>query len=334
MLLAGGPPVIQVHPSLHCNLRCHHCYTSSGPQLRGELPIDCLRVVLDDAWALGYRQLAVSGGEPLLYEHLGALLAHARSLGMFTTVTTNGMLATEKRWAPLAPLVDLLAISIDGIGDDHDQIRGQHGAFAKTIANLPAIRASGCDFGFIFTLTQYNVDSLDAVVALANSHGASSVQIHPLTLEGRARVRMADARPDQLELLAALAEAQRLGGRHDVRIHVDALTMEQIATCRDELVPPRPITCLTQICPVLTIGADGTVTPLTHDVSRTFRLGSVLEDRLAILAPAWLARGRADALGEVCERTWDELVTRHHDPLHASYWFDEVAARSHALVTR
>jgi MoaA/NifB/PqqE/SkfB family radical SAM enzyme len=332
MLLAGGPPVVQVHPSLHCNLRCVHCYTSSGPQLRGQLPIVTLRGVLDDAWALGYRQLAVSGGEPLLYDHLTALLDHARSLGMFTTVTTNGMLISEERWAPLAPLVDLLAISIDGIGDDHDHIRGQPGAFAKTIANLPTVRASGCDFGFIFTLTQFNVDSLEAIVTLAKTHGARSVQIHPLTLDGRARVHMGDARPDQLELLVALAEAERLGQVHGVRVHVDALTMQQITSCPEELLPPRPVTRLTEVCPVLTIGADGNVTPLTHDISRSFRLGSVLDERLATLADIWVSRGRAEALAAVCERTWHELVTRKRDTLHATYWFDEVAARSHALV--
>jgi MoaA/NifB/PqqE/SkfB family radical SAM enzyme len=321
--------VLQVHPSLHCNLSCEHCYTESGPKLRGELAIELMRDVLDDAWQLGYRQLAVSGGEPLLYSELRALLEHAKQLGMVTSVTTNGMLATPSRWSTLAPLVDVAAVSIDGVEADHDRIRGLHGAFAKTVANLPTIRASGCAFGFIFTLTQYNVDSLEAVVELARAHGASSVQIHPLTLEGRARSTMGDARPDQLELLAALVEAKRVGELHGIRVHVDALTLEQIAAHRDELVPARPVTAMTQICPVLTIGANGAVTPLTHDISPAFRLGSVHEERLATLATSWLMRGRAAALRAVCERTWNELVTAR--PVHASYWYDEVAARSQPL---
>ena len=51
---------------------------------------------LQDAKALGYRQLAVSGGEPLLYSELDALLANARDLGMLTTLTSNGMLDLSK----------------------------------------------------------------------------------------------------------------------------------------------------------------------------------------------------------------------------------------------
>lgn len=332
MLLAGGPPVLQVHPSLHCNLSCEHCYTESGPKVYGELEIGLLRDVLDDAWQLGYRQLAVSGGEPLLYSELHALLEHAKELGMITSVTTNGMLATPARWLPLAPLVDVTAISIDGVEADHDRIRGMRGAFAKTVANLSTIRASGCAFGFIFTLTQYNVDTLEAVVELAKAHGASSVQIHPLTLEGRAKTSMGDARPDQLELLAALVEAKRVGELHGIGVHVDALTWDQIAAHRNQLVPARPVTSMTQACPVLTIGANGSVTPLTHDISHAFRLGSVLDKRLATLASAWLKRGTAAALGIVCERTWNELVTAR--PVHATYWYDEVAARSHHCSTR
>src|SRR5262245_49172903 len=181
MLLAGGPPALQVHPSRHCNLACEHCYTSSGPKLRGALSLELLAGALEDAVALGYRQLAVSGGEPLLYDSLRELLARARSLGMITTLTTNGMLATAASWRRLAPLVDFVAVSIDGVEEDHDRIRGQAGAFARTIENLATIRASGVPFGFIFTLTRYNVDGLEALVRLAAAHGARGVQVHPLT---------------------------------------------------------------------------------------------------------------------------------------------------------
>ena len=52
------------------------------------------------------------------------------------------------------------------------------------------IRASGVPFGLIFTLTQHNAASLDFVVRLAAEHGARSVQVHPLTLHGRAATDM------------------------------------------------------------------------------------------------------------------------------------------------
>ncbi len=152
--------------------------------MRDELPLGLLPRCLEDAVGLGYRQLAVSGGEPLLYAPLAELLACARGLGMRTTVTSNGMLLSPCRWEPLAELVDELAISIDGTPSEHDEIRRREGAFARTVSNLGTVRASEVPFGFVFTLTQHNVDSLEFVVRLAAAEGARSVQVHPLTLSG------------------------------------------------------------------------------------------------------------------------------------------------------
>ena len=324
----GIAPVLQVHPSRRCNIACTHCYSSSGPKVREELRLELLSNCLEDAVGLGYRQLAVSGGEPLLYGPLPELLACARGLGMVTTMTSNGMLITPARWEPIAALVDVLAISIDGTPGEHDEIRGRSGAFARTVANLGVVRSAGARFGFIFTLTQYNADSLEFVVRLAAEHGARSVQVHPLTLHGRAATTLSGARPDGTELVAALLEATRLGGELGVVVHVDAVTIDQLLEYRDHLVPDRPVTALIDAAPILVVDADGSVVPLTHEVSRTLALGSLADARLDVLAHDWLASGRADRLAEACERTWAELTGVSFPP--AAYWYDEVAARTKA----
>lgn len=326
--LTGIAPVLQLHPAWRCNLACAHCYSSSGPQAEEELSAELLLDCLDDASALGYRQLAVSGGEPLLYRELAALLTHARALGMLTSVTTNGMLATARRFEPIAPLLDVLAISIDGTAAEHDEIRRRRGAFDRTIANLAVVRASGVPFGFIFTLTQHNVCSLEFVVRLAAEQGARSVQVHPLTLHGRAATELPGARPDEIELSAALYEAMRLGAQLGVVVQVDAVTGAQLLAYRDEFVLARPLRALTEVAPILIVEADGSVMPLTHELDRDLRLGSLLQSPLRALAARWLAGGRAQRLADACERTWHELTAGGGDPVAASYWFDEVAART------
>ena len=323
--LTGIPPVLQLHPSRCCNIACLHCYSVSGPWHREELPLPLLLTCLRDAAALGYRQLAVSGGEPLLYRSLAQLLAGARALSMVTTLTTNGMLASARRWQPIARLVDVVAVSIDGTPERHDAIRST-GAFTATVANLAVLRDTGVPFGFIFTLTQFNADDLDFVVRLAARHGARSVQVHPLTLHGRARDMLADARPDGIELAVALFEASRLGSELGVAVHVDALTPAQVLRYRHELVPPRPIQRLMDAAPVLVVEADGMVVPLTHEVDRRVALGSLVDARLTSLSEVWLGDGRADRLALACEQTWAELAAgRLSAPV---YWYDEVAART------
>ena len=279
----------------------------------------------------GYGQLAVAGGEPLLYRPLPQLLARARALGMITTVTTNGMLATPAVWEHIAPLLDFAAISIDGTPAEHDTIRGQKGAFARTVANLEVIRSSSVPFGFIFTLTQHNADSLEFVVRLAAEHGALGVQVHPLTLQGRAGTTMPGARPDGIEIVAALLEASRLSKQYGLAVHVDALTTDQIAAYRDRLVPARPVRRLVDVAPLLIVNADGAVVPLTHDVDPALRLGSLSSRPLALLARDWLARGLGDALAAACEQAWADLTESDHPD--AVYWYDAVAARTHRART-
>jgi MoaA/NifB/PqqE/SkfB family radical SAM enzyme len=322
----GIAPVLQVHPTARCNLACAHCYSLSGPGARQLVEIELLSGCVEDAVALGYRQLAVSGGEPLLYEPLGELLAGARALGMLTSITTNGMLATAARWDALAPLIDVAAVSIDGTPSEHDALRRRDGAFAATVRNLDVIRGSGVPFGFIFTLTQHNVVSLEFVVRLAAEHGARSVQVHPLTLHGRAATELPGARPDGIEMIFALFEAVRLGRELDVVVHVDALTAEQILAYRAVLVPAQPVTELVAVAPVLIVDASANVLPLTHEITPRLALGSLAANRLATLARGWLAAGRGDALATACARTWTELTSAPDVP--AAYWYDEVAART------
>src|ERR1039457_6235914 len=62
-----GQRILQIHPTLRCNLQCEHCYSSSGPWSREELDLDVVNNVVSDAARMGYGVLSVSGGEPFLY---------------------------------------------------------------------------------------------------------------------------------------------------------------------------------------------------------------------------------------------------------------------------
>ena len=126
---AGSLPAIQIHPTRRCNLRCLHCYSDSGPEVSEQLDIEVIRRVLVDAAELGYRVATVSGGEPLTYEKLPELLRAAHDQGMVTTVTTNGMPLDERRIEWLKPDADLVAISLDGLPDSHNTMRGSDHAF-------------------------------------------------------------------------------------------------------------------------------------------------------------------------------------------------------------
>lgn len=319
-------PILQVHPSLRCNLACAHCYSVSGPHARDEVPLRTLERAVEDAADEGFTQLAVSGGEPLMYEHLTRLLASGRRAGMMTSLVTNGMLVHHRqRWEPVVPLLDAVAISIDGTRAEHDAIRGRVGAFDRTVENLALVRESGVPFAVIVTLTQYNVGSLESVVRLAAEAGATGVQVHPLSLVGRASVELADHRPDELELMTAIVESQWLGDELGIPVELDAADRVRLARYRHDIVPESADVSLGELCPVLVVAADGSVRPLTWGIDPSIWLGSLHDAPLADLVESWRETEAPTRLVDACARAWLDL-TSPTGPA-AAYWLDEVSER-------
>lgn len=306
MRLTADRGIVQVHPTRRCNLTCLHCYSSSGPTVSATTPLEMLVAALDDAAALGYSVLSVSGGEPLLYKPLLELLDHARSLGMRTTVTTNGLLLTERRLGELTGRVDVMAISVDGRPETHDVMRNSAGAFAKLSARLPAVSRSGIPFGFITTLTQTNVDEVEFVVKLAAAHGAALVQVHPLEPVGAARKNLAGSVPDDQELGFAMFEGLMQSAMQDgVKVHIDVARAGDIAAL-DLPQPGADRARLGDWLSPLVIETDGLVGPMTYGFARRFALGSLADASLSALAASWDERPFVELCGEVRARLLGE----------------------------
>jgi MoaA/NifB/PqqE/SkfB family radical SAM enzyme len=327
----GQRAILQVHPTRRCNLRCHHCYTSSGPDATEAVELELLGAAVGEAAALGYGVLGVSGGEPLLYRPLPDLLAAAKDAGLATTVTTNGMPLSKAVASRLVGLVDLLAISLDGTPESHAAMRGHPRAFSAMAANLDHVRALGVPFGFIFTLTQHNLDELYWVLDFAETEGASLVQVHPLDQQGRATETLAGQSPDAIELGVAVLAATAEGASRSVAIQVDALWRDDLAAHPErflgtgEVGPP----VLGEWVHSLVIEASGRVVPLAHGFDRRLALGDLHQAPLSQLAAAWHEH-RASAFAALCRRAFEALTAPDAPPV--TYWYAALAGVVAALA--
>ncbi len=326
-------PILQLHPTRRCNLRCLHCYSLSGPDERDLLSHEVLADALTDASEQGYKVASFSGGEPILYKDLGHLLRHAKSLGLRTTVTSNGMLLEGPRLEMLQGCTDVLAISLDGIPGSHNRMRASHQAFERMQANLEGVRKSGIDFGFIFTLTLYNVNELDWCARFALEQGAKLFQIHPLEEVGRAAEILIGERPDEVESAYAFLEADRIRKEYGDRmfIQLDVFHRDLVQRFPDrfyaDLGGDRK-TCLSECVTPLVIEADGMVVPIEYGFSREFAIGSLLKTRLKDLAPVWIEQ-RHEAFRQLCRNVYQEACTPSQLPF--LNWYEMVGARSLAI---
>jgi len=115
-----------------CNLHCSHCAVNniqssmaSHAQVRSEM---------QELYRMGIRLLFFCGGETTLWrdadKDLHDLIREAKALGFYSVqIVTNGTLSTNY------PEADLVFLSLDGMREAHDRIRGS-GTWDKVTANL------------------------------------------------------------------------------------------------------------------------------------------------------------------------------------------------------
>jgi len=323
--------ILQIHPTRFCNLSCLHCYSSSGPTIRDGLPVGLIEGALADAAAEGYTIAGFSGGEPTLYPQLPEAVRAARAHGFTVTVTTNGTRLTAPLLDALTGNVDLVAVSIDGRPASHDHIRGSSTAFKRMDQRIPALRESGIPFGFIFTLTQHNLDELPWVAEYALEQGAGLLQVHPLEGAGRALECLHDAHPDGTELSYAFILAARLRA-----VVGDAMRLEIDLSERRALesLPPPPAAPeaapLSALANPLVIESDGTVVPGQHGMARVHALGNLQHESIAAMGRRW-AREGFGRYHAVRARAAAELL-REDAGTPFINWQEQVAMRAQAAT--
>lgn len=326
----SGPRIVQIHPSLRCNLRCEHCYSSSGPWIRSELDPAVVCGLVSDAARMGYEVISISGGEPFLYSGLLQVLQHAKSLGLRTTVTTNGYFLQPRWLDPLSGCLDVLAISLDGPRELHDKMRAAHGAFDRVCAGLDTVRASGLTFGFIHTVTKHTWPDMVWMADFAANAGARLLQFHPLEMAGRAEEKLPDLCPEDDVLSKAYLMAFALALKYNgaMTIQLDLLHSDEVLSTPDlvyagELPNHWQESSPAELLSLIVMEADGTVVPISYGFSRDYQICNLLRQSLHESWPSFV-RETYPAYRKLCRELFDEVGSGR--PL--LNWYEQVVARS------
>lgn len=149
--------------------------------------------VMDDLRAFGVPVLILSGGEPLMRPDLFDLARHAKSLGFYLALSTNGTLIDRDRIGQIAAVgFDYLGISLDGLPDTHDRFRRRIGAFQASLNGLRLCREAGIRVGLRFTLTGDNAQDLPALLRLMEEEGVHKFYLSHLNYAGRSNKNRGD----------------------------------------------------------------------------------------------------------------------------------------------
>ncbi len=189
-------PVVIWNLVRRCNLACKHCYTTSADRnFPGELDTADILDVMDDLKAFGVPALILSGGEPLLRPGIFEITAHAKELGFYVALSSNGTLIDQTNIDRIAAAnYDYVGISIDGIKDTHDTFRRKAGAFDRALNGVRLCKSNGIKVGLRFTVTQDNAHELERMMQLLDDEEIDKFYLSHLNYGGRGnRNRKTDA---------------------------------------------------------------------------------------------------------------------------------------------
>ncbi|MFA6321318.1 MAG: radical SAM protein [Candidatus Omnitrophota bacterium] len=157
------PEFLTLFATNRCNLKCSHCFHwksigSDGAEL-SLAQIESISNSLPD-----FTYISITGGEPYLRDDLPQIARtfSVRNNVQNLSVVTNGFLTDKivsdtKKIINACPGTNIaVVVSIDGIGKDHDDIRGAAGVFdnaIRTIDGLKALKAVYPDFNVGVAIT-------------------------------------------------------------------------------------------------------------------------------------------------------------------------------------
>lgn len=166
--------------TLKCSLNCSHCGSRAGRARPDELSLDECFSVADQLIALGCRDVTLIGGEVFLFKGWDSLSEYLFNHGLSVNIVTNGyrMGASEIEQIQHARLVNV-GVSIDGMKENHNAIRGRSDAFQRLSSSIDLLIATGIPVCAVTTLMKLNYEDLEDLYAFLVEH---QVQIWQLQL--------------------------------------------------------------------------------------------------------------------------------------------------------
>ncbi|MHB8381402.1 MAG: radical SAM protein [Candidatus Binataceae bacterium] len=189
--LSQRPFIVIWEVTRACDLACRHCRATSMPTAdTAQLTTAEGLALIDQIAGFGSPppRFVMTGGDPLKRRDLAALVRHAVSCGLPTSLSPSAAgLLTEQAMVELkaAGLV-AISLSLDGASArSHDAFRGREQTFARTIEAWERAHALGLKVQVNTTVTTDNLDDLAALARIVLERRAMTWSVFFLVLTGR-----------------------------------------------------------------------------------------------------------------------------------------------------
>lgn len=175
-----------------CNLACLHCGSDCQiiPDAKDMPAEDFLKVARSVATHYDPKKLMIvlTGGEPLLRKDLDVVGKQLKEMGYPWGMVSNGWAMTEERFRRLRDAgLRSVTISLDGMRENHDWLRGKDGSFEKAVNAVKVLAAEpDMTYDVVTCVNQRNISELDEVKSLLLDIGVKKWRLFTIDPIGRA----------------------------------------------------------------------------------------------------------------------------------------------------
>jgi radical SAM protein with 4Fe4S-binding SPASM domain len=143
--------------TLKCNLACSHCGSRAGDSRVDELSTEEAFNLVHQMADLGIKEVTLIGGEAFLRKDWLDIAQEIDRCGMRPTMTTGGFGISQRTAERMREAgIRTVSVSIDGLEEVHDKLRGRKGSWKQCFKTLEHMREVGITAG---TNTQINRES-------------------------------------------------------------------------------------------------------------------------------------------------------------------------------
>ena len=177
-----------------CKMNCKMCYIRMTEQemekVGRELPVEEWLRIAREAVAEGMTMVLLTGGEALLYRDFKKFYLELRKMGVFISINSNGTMLTEE-WIEFFrqyPPAKFNITLYGGSNETYQRLCGNPRGFDQIRAGIERLQEAGIEILLNCTITNFNVDDMEAMVQFANDHGlhinATTYNFPPVRKEG------------------------------------------------------------------------------------------------------------------------------------------------------
>lgn len=174
--------VLYLRTNQYCNAHCFMC--DFWKNSKSEITEEQFEYVLNKSKTI--EMIRFTGGEPLLCKKLPEYIKKCHSIGIKTSIITNGLLLNEKIDGLVKNGLDQIIISVDGSTSElHDRLRGTKGLWKKIDMIFERIEK---EYPLLHTrvntvVSEENISDIANMARWLNKHNVEQWSIIPIKLD-------------------------------------------------------------------------------------------------------------------------------------------------------